>query len=130
MDPALASFARSIRALGKVPSRAAAEAAGSIKALIASQFEAQTNPYGKAWAPHADSTVRRWGVHPILDLTGALKAVEVQPSGGAGITITLGAPYGVYHQTTRPILPFAGLPASWSAAIKEACSNAFGEAVG
>lgn len=134
MQPALASIARSIRALGKVPSRAAPKAADAIRGLLDEQFAAQVGPYGAAWAPHSEATVKRWGEHAILDLSGALKSLDVRPSGGAGITVTLGAPYGQFHQTgtsrmpARPILPYAGLPAKWSAAIKDACSEAFGEA--
>ena len=134
MHPALASFSRSLRALSRIPSRAAGDASDSIKSLIAEQFAAEADPYGNAWAPHAESTVKRWGEHAILDLTGELKSFSVRPSGGAGITVTLGADWGRFHQTgtrnmpRRAVLPYAGLPARWSDAIRAACSNAFGEA--
>lgn len=136
MQPALASIARSIKALSRVPSKAASQAAGDIKGLIAEQFAGEADPYGNAWASHSGATVKRWGEHAILDLSGAMKSIDVRPSSGAGITVTLGADYGRFHQTgtrnmpRRAVLPYAGLPARWSDAIRAACEDAFGEAVG
>jgi hypothetical protein len=128
---ALASIKRAVNALSRVPSRVASDGAESIKALIAEQFATQTDPYGTPWAPHQPETLRRWGEHPVLNLTGALSAVDVAPMRGAGIAVTLGAPYGAFHQVgtrwmpARPILPVAGLPSAWSRALSDAADAAF-----
>jgi len=132
---ALASIMRAIHELNKVPSQAARQASSEIQTLIEGQFASQADPYGNAWAPHAKETIRRWGPHPILTLTGAMGQVSVTPRAGAGITVTLGADYSQFHQTgtanmpARPILPNRGLPESWQNAIENAANEAFERAV-
>jgi hypothetical protein len=126
---ALAQVRLAISKLTRVPSQVAKRASGKIAGLIGKQFSAQTDAYGAAWAPLTAETIRRWGTHPILDLTGAMNAVEVKPLPGAGISITLGEPYAAFHQVgtrympPRPILPTAALPAAWNAALKAAAEE-------
>jgi hypothetical protein len=124
-----------VRDLAKVPSRAAAPVAKAIKGLIAEEFEAQADPYGNAWQPHADATVERWGEHPILDLTGNMRGgIDVSPMRPAGVAVTIPHP-GAPHQTgwsgpqgsgpARPILPGGTMPARWREAIRAEVSEAF-----
>lgn len=129
---ALQRIMRAVRQLSRVPSRVAQEASGDVRRLLFEQIAAQTDPYGAAWAPHKESTLKRWGEHPVLDLTGdMIGGIDVAPSAGAGINITLGEKYSAFHQTgtrympARPILPDRGIPESWVSAIREASSNAF-----
>ncbi len=130
---ALQQVMRSLRQLASVPSRISAPAADLVSGFIAQQFDEQRDPYGEPWEGHAESTVRRWGEHPILDLGGDLKDVDVSPLPGSGVGITLGAEYGRFHQTgtsampARRILPDnRGLPAQWSAALRDLAQNEMG----
>lgn len=133
----LGKLQANLRRLAEVPSRAAADASERIAALIQEEFDAQSDPYGNAWEPHADATVRRWGEHPILDLTGDMRGnVDVSPQRGAGIKVTFDEPYAEYHHTgtpnmpARPVLPINTLPSSWTSALEEAHAKAFDEVMG
>jgi hypothetical protein len=130
----LGKLEANLRRLSEVPSRAAAESSESIADLIEQEFASQSDAYGNAWAPHAPATVRRWGEHDILTLSGAMREhVTVRPMAGAGISITFDEDYAVYHHTgtrymsRRPVLPQETMPATWEAALEEAYANAFEE---
>lgn len=132
---ALQIVKRSLRQLMQLPARVSADAAEVVESLLAQQFAEERDPYGTPWEPHAESTVKRWGEHPILDLTGDMKDVSVRPLPGSGVGITLGAPYSRFHQTgtahmpPRPILPDGrGLPPDWVAALSQLTQAAFGKA--
>jgi hypothetical protein len=123
----MGQLAANIRKLAEVPSRASTRIAGEIAWLIDSEFAAQSDPYGNAWEPHADSTVERWGPHPILTLSGDMRgSVDVQPMRGSGVSISIDHP-AAPHQTgwsgpqgagpARPILPSGPMPAKWREAI-------------
>lgn len=123
-------LAENIGKLASVPSRASARVAVEIKALIQQEFDAQADPYGNAWAPHAPATIERHGSHAILDLSGDMRrSLDVRPMRGAGVSITIDHP-SEDHQTgwdgpqgkgpARPILPRAGLPPLWKEAIDAA----------
>ncbi len=128
---ALHTVAKAIRALARVPSQAGAPAAKSLGELIQREFDAGIDPYGDAWAPLLDSTLATGRTPPPLTDSGDLRAVTVEPTSGAGISITLGAPYGAMHQTgtrhmqARPILPVHGLPDTWRRAIADEVDAAF-----
>lgn len=136
---ALQTVIKSVRALARVPAKAATEASRSIRTLVAEQIDAQTDPYGTPWAPHSEATKKRWPSHPILVLTGnMLGNLEVKPMAGSGISVTMGgADYAAFHQigTTnmpaRPVLPgVRGLPPSWSQAISQAFDKTSKETMG
>lgn len=122
----LGQLADRLADMASVPSRAAKGASERIVALIEEEFAGQHDPYGKPWKAHAEATVERWGEHPIHDLTGDEKSgVEVRPMAGAGIAVTFDTDYTKFNEATRPILPQGNaLPASWDAAIGEACAEA------
>lgn len=129
------SVMRSLRQLASVPARVSADAAPVVTDLIAQQFTDGVDPYGEPWEPHAEATVKRWGEHPILDLSGRMKSVSVAPLSGAGIGVSLGADYSRFHQTgtktmpARRILPDnRGLPATWVQALSHLTQDAFGKA--
>ncbi len=126
----MGQLASNLRKLASVPARAAARVAIEIKALVDEEFEAQADPYGNAWAPHAPATVERWGEHSILDLSGEMRrSVEVAPMRHAGVSITIAHP-GEDHQTgwsgpqgkgpARPVLPGGTMPSRWREAIDAA----------
>jgi len=68
-------------------------------------FDTETSPDGEAWAPLADSTIERWGEHPILQLTGAMHDAAVSDGAylidGRDLFIDTSGfpPYWHYHET-------------------------------
>lgn len=123
----LQATVRAMRKLAEVPSRASALAAKEIKREIDKSFSANTDPYGHKWEAHASSTVRRWGKHPLLRLTGAGKrAISVRALPGAGIAIESPdeglafAQGGTVNEPKRRFLPENQLPATWNRAIERA----------
>jgi phage gpG-like protein len=134
LDAGIAAMRRAAKAvaqLSRVPSQASATAAPKIAALINAEFDSEADPYGHAWAPHAEGTIKRWGEHNILILTDVMReGIRVEPTSGAGIAITIDAPYAAFHQVgtvnmpARPVLPSYGLPARWKRAIEESVNAA------
>jgi hypothetical protein len=129
----MGQLAQRVANLARVPSRAARRIATEIAGLIEEEFQAQADPYGNAWQPHAPATVRRWGEHDILTLSGAMRSsVQVAPMQAAGVSITLNHP-GEDHQTgwsgpqgsgpARPVLPYGTMPARWTEAINAAVDD-------
>jgi len=129
---ALARVRRAVTQLSRVPARAAKESAAEIKDLLQAQVAAEKDQYGRAWAPHKQATIDRWGEHSIGYLTGGMVGgLDVRPARGAGIQITLGASrgspifqIGTKYQAARPILPERALPASWVRALTLAANRA------
>lgn len=131
----IGQLAERIADLARVPSRAAPVVAKRIGDLIEDEFSAEADPYGNAWLPHAESTVQRWGRHPILHLSGDMhRSVDVRPMAGAGVSVTIDHP-AAPHQTgwdgpqgsgpARPILPAGTMPARWREAIGAAVTQEF-----
>lgn len=130
-------FARVLRELSRVPSRVAVVAAPKIRRLITEQFTREQDPYGAAWAPLTESSLRRGRRPPVLTDTRRMRGgVRVQPMVGAGLSVTIPAPYAGFHQTgtqhmvARPIYPRAGMPPRWRAAIERAFRAALGAHMG
>jgi hypothetical protein len=122
---ALTDVRRALEELARLPRALSLAAAVPLSGLLRNQFVAGVDPYGMKWAPLKPSTLRQHSPPP-LTATGALKSgTKVEPMGGgrAGIKITVGAPYGAFHQLgfrvgrtkvpARRILPNRGLPAAW-----------------
>ena len=120
-----------LRKLAEVPSRAAKAAARELSTLILDGFAAGTDPYGRPWAPLKPYTLAKGRFPPPLTDSGAMRdSIEVRPTSGAGIEITMGAEYATFHQTgtvtmaPRQILPQSGgLPPEWQSAIRDAVSD-------
>lgn len=92
-------FAKVVRDLGRLPSKASAQVAKDLSAEIQRNFERGIDPYGKRWRPLADSTLDRGRHAPPLTDTGHGRAsVRVKSKRGAGIMIVVGVLYMIYHQ--------------------------------
>lgn len=84
-----------------------------VYADISSHFDEAANAWGDAWAPHAPSTVRRYGPHPLLILSGKMKtAATTQGAEGnyedvedRSITFGVDIPYAQYHQFGTDNIP-------------------------
>jgi phage gpG-like protein len=130
---AMRNIAKSLRQLSRVPAQVAREAAEELHTHIEQQYAAETDPYGRSWAPLKPQTVKRKGGDArILRRTDAmLDGLRVFPQRGAGIGITLGRAYSAFHQigtrhmVARKLLPHAGLPDTWQRAIADAAERAF-----
>lgn len=117
-----------LRALSEVPSRVAADASVRIAGLIDESFDAGIDPYGRPWAPLKPYTLAKGRFPPPLTDSGAMRSsIDVHPTAGAGIEVTIGTDYATFHQAgtrdmvQRQILPqSAGLAPSWREAIAEA----------
>ena len=134
---AMATIERMLESLSEVPSRAAREASEEIESLIVEQFARGEDPYGEPWEELAESTRRRGRTNPPLtDTHDMVDGLEVKPTAGAGIAVTLDQPYSRFHQTgtkrmpARPILPTGELPEAWETAIAGAVVNAAARATG
>lgn len=126
----LQSTIRGLRALARVPAAVSREGAKAIKAELDREFATATDPYGKPWAPHLPSTVRRWGKHPLLRLTGAGQAsIQVRPLAKAGIAVTVDseglvfAQSGTRNETRRRWLPDDRMPRTWRMALEKAAEK-------
>jgi hypothetical protein len=115
-----------LRSLAKVPAQVATRAAGRIKAQMQKDTRAARSPYGQAYAPHKPATVRRWGAHPLLDMTGAgIDSLDAKPMAGAGIEVTADehmafTQAGTPTQDVRAVMPNnAQLPATWNRILAE-----------
>lgn len=118
-------LAQLIAGLARVPSRVSRDVAQDIRRRITRQFTTETDPYGNAWAPYTAGSIRRGRRPPLLTDTARMRrGIRVRPSSGAGVEITVPAPYAGFHQTgtstmaRRAILPYGTLPRAWSAAIQ------------
>lgn len=122
---AMSDVKRAVEELARLPRKLSVAAAVPLSGLLRNQFVTGVDPYGAPWAPLKPSTLRQHGPPP-LTVTGALRAgTKVEPMGGsrAGIKITVGAPYGAFHQVgfrvgrtrvpARRILPNRGIPRAW-----------------
>ncbi len=112
----------------------AAEAAPKIEALVSQEFSAQKDPYGKAWAPLAPSTVRRKGSSRILTHTGAMASSVNVKAEGASIALSIDDPgihhqFGTKHMPARPVLPSDSLPQAWQDEIEGAAARAVAKAL-
>lgn len=126
----LGQLEKHLAALASIPSKVSREVADGITEQLQTEFKQGTDPYGKAWKPLQPSTLKSGRHPPPLTDSGKLRDGTVaQPMQGAGVSIVLGAPYGVFHQygtpkmAARPILPTKGMPKSWSAIIRTAASR-------
>lgn len=127
--------------LAYVPRKAAALAAPELTKELRRQFARGVDPYGRAWAPLAASTLAKGRRPPPLTDSTALRdgtRAMVRNGNRAGIHIVLGAAYGYFAQhgfrvgrtTVRPrrILPQQGMPRAWAEILKRAARRAFREA--
>jgi hypothetical protein len=100
-----------LKSLAKIPAQVASRAAPRIKDILQKGAESGRDPYGKAYAPHTVGTVKRWGPHQLLKLSGAgLGSLDAKPMAGAGVAITADdhmvfTQAGTPTQEARTIMP-------------------------
>ena len=127
----LAGTIAALNELASVPSQIAAPAAERITEQMQNDTRSAQDPYGRAYAPHMPATVKRWGAHPLLDLSGAgIGSLKAAPMGGAGIQVTADehmafTQAGTPTQDVRAVMPNnAVLPASWNRILEEEAEKA------
>lgn len=132
----LQATVRGLRKLAAVPAHVSADGAIAIKAEIERSFDTATDPYGKRWDPLTPATIKRWGKHPILQLTGDGRAsIQVKPLPGAGISVdspSLGLAFsqgGTVNQAVRRFLPVDQFPATWRKALDASAERRCKEAM-
>lgn len=82
-----------MREMARVPSRASSEIARNIKAEIEKRMSASQDPFGKAWKRRSD------GSRSVLKKSGrGRNSIEVRPTSGSGLRITVAILYMIYHQ--------------------------------
>jgi phage gpG-like protein len=92
-------FSKVLRDLARVPSQATAAIARDLNKEIQRNFDRGVDPYGRKWRTLAKSTLERGRHPPPLTDTGHGRAsVVVKPGAGAGLVITIGVIYMLYHQ--------------------------------
>lgn len=120
------SFAKLMRDLARVPSKSARAVAKDLSREIQRNFDRGLDPFGRKWRTLAPSTLARGRRPPPLTDTGkGRKSVIVRPLAGAGIRITVGVLYMLYHQfggkngrpPKRSFLPMDTLPRGWGEII-------------
>lgn len=135
----MGQLSRNLGKLASVPSMASAKLSEKLPEVIDKQFQTGTDPYGRAWTPHADATIERHGEHPLLDLSGQMRSsLHVHPMQAAGVSVTIDHP-SEDHQTgwkgpqgegpARPILPMGTFPATWRAAVQDSIQESINEAM-
>ena len=128
-DP-LAGLRKALGQLARVPAQASKEAADGINKLIQQEFDAGTDPYGRAWAPLKASTLARGRKPPPLTASGQMRAkTKASPLSGGGLSLEAPSPANFHQSGTsrmakRAILPDKGLPRAWKAEIDKAVTNA------
>ncbi len=134
-------FSQVARSLARLPSQVARKTAADISREIQRSMDASKDPEGTAWQP------KRGGGATQLKKSGRGRAsIKVTPTTGAGLKITVGVKYMIYHQfggkshlrghkkhpdfgrdadrggnrqhpPKRSFLPFEKLPDRWGAII-------------
>lgn len=118
-----------LKSLSKIPSKVAAAAAPKLAQQARNDATLERNPYGRAFAPHAPATTKRWGAHGVLQLSGkGIGSIDVTPSAGAGLTLTAAdhmafSQYGTPTEPIRNVFPNnPTLPKGWTR-ILERCAE-------
>ena len=125
---------KTIEELALLPRAVATLAAPKLSKLVAKQFSSGCDPYGRPWRPITATTKRlrkgRKGGRPLTD-TGRLRAGTGVSVTRSGLRLSLGAPYGYFHQVgtrnmpARRIFPQFGMPAAWRAVLQETARAEF-----
>ena len=131
----LGQLARNLGRLAAVPSRFAAASAPALADVIRADYAAERDPYGNAWAPLLESTLKRKGGDPRIKRRSDLEftTVNVTPAVAVGVRIEIESYEGFHtggtvHMDARPSLPTNTFPASWRKALNEVRDNMIREA--
>lgn len=119
-------FSSVMKQLAAVPSRASRAIAADISKEIQANFDRGCDPYRKPWKKLAKSTILR-GRHPppLTDTRKGRTSIRVTPTAGAGLRLTVGVRYMIYHQFGSPatklprrmFVPTERMPAAWAEII-------------
>ncbi len=103
-----------LRRVARVPVEVRPYVAAEFRYLLAKGFATGTDPYGSPWAPRKSG-----GGWPLLVKTGRLLgSMDARPT-GKGVMMTAGAPYAVYVDARRQILPSGTLPPAYQKAVEK-----------
>lgn len=92
-------LSRAIRDLERVPSQAATDTARDLSREIQGNFDRGVDPFERPWRKLARSTIEGGRHNPPLTDTGrGRRSVRVFATAGAGIRITVGTLYMLFHQ--------------------------------
>lgn len=123
----LTATINALKQLSRVPSQVAAVAAPELTEQMQADAHAEHNPYGQDFAPHQPATVKRWGAHAILNLSGdGIGSLKAAPMGGAGIEITADehmrfSQGGTVNEPVRATIPNnPSLPTAWREILNDA----------
>lgn len=107
-----------------------------IYASVQRNYDESASADGAAWAPHAPMTIRMYGPHPILILSGAMEAASTMSGIGGNylevsdrsITTGVTLPYAATHQygdasRNIPARPFYDLRESYIHEIENLAAN-------
>src|SRR5262245_27534719 len=118
----LRQWSERLREMQSVPDQAARAATPRIRAMVASEFNRQTDPYGAAWRPIKAATFER-GTSSALVRSGALMASVSVSAVGHLIRAIVGAAYARF-QSARLVLPSDQLPETWSNILRDEAMKA------
>lgn len=128
---------RLLNNLARIPSRASKPIAAALQERVLDCYTNESDPYGAAWAPLAESTIRRKGGNSvILTRSGASRAAAyARPLSGGGVSILAGGAAGHHMQASgsrpaRPVLPTRGLPPLWREDIAAVLGTEYARAMG
>ncbi len=114
-----------LKSLSRIPAQVAKAVAPKLAQRARNDAALERDPYGNAFAPHKPATVKRWGVHNILQLTGnGIDSITAYPSQGAGVTLAAAdhmafAQFGTPTEKARPVFPNnPTVPKSWATIIE------------
>ncbi len=113
--------------LHSVPSQVAPIAAPKLTERMQQDARSGQDPYGRGYAPHELATVKRWGPHPVLRMSGdGVGSLRAVPAGGSGINVEVDqhmvfTQAGTPTQVVRAVLPNRPqLPASYTRILEDA----------
>lgn len=100
-----ASMNRIGQALGTDNTDALKYSANIVRRKVADNFNDAATAGGTKWPPHAPATVRRYGPHPLLILTGAMS--EAATIDGASGHVERIEPDGLDFGVSLDVIPYA-----------------------
>ncbi len=122
----LAGTIAALSELATIPSQVTGRAAPRITDQMQDDTRAAVDPYKRPYAPHKPATAKRWGAHPLLQMSGAgVDSLKAEPMAGAGIQVTADdhmgfTQAGTPSQAVRAVMPNSPqLPASWNEILSE-----------
>ncbi|MCL1861795.1 MAG: phage virion morphogenesis protein [Proteobacteria bacterium] len=91
---------------------AMADIAATLWERVGERFEAQSDPLGKAWEPHAPATLKSYpkdGNRRILDRHGTMLDSLDRRADATSAMVGFGQPYAAYHEYGTNKMPRRGL---------------------